>query len=148
MQREERNGNINYLTGNLEERPIFFQLKIVYADSKTEKYCSDLKAAAGLFGGNKALAVSLMARINAIDSAETLLDIVRMPNLHFHALSNKKGKNLKGYYAIDVKSRKDAWRIVLQPLDEKENPYRDTSIDQIAGIVRIVEITEVSNHYE
>ena len=72
-----------------------------------------------------------------------------MPNFHFHNLANKKGKDLKGYYAIDVKSRKDPWRIIIQPLDENENPYKENdSIDQIAGTVKIVEITEVSKRYE
>ena len=108
-----------------------------------------MKAAAKLFGGNKPLAVSLLARINAIDSADTLMDIIKTPNFHFHNLKNKKGKDLKGYYAIDVKGRKEPWRIILQPLDENEKPYSPTdSIDRIAGVVRIVEITEVSNHYE
>ena len=124
-------------------------MKIVYSGEKLEKACTDIKAATRLFGGNKQLAVSLLARINAIDSADTLIDIIRTPNLHFHNLRNKKGKNLKGYYAIDVKGRKEPWRIILQPLDENEDPYPETdSIDQIAGAVRIVEITEVSKHYE
>lgn len=91
-------------------------MKIVYSGEKLEKACTDIKAATRLFGGNKQLAVSLLARINAIDSADILIDIIRTPNLHFHNLRNKKGKNLKGYYAIDVKGRKEPWRIILQPL--------------------------------
>ena len=123
-------------------------MRILYSDKKTEEYCTSLKAASKLFGGNKTLAISLMSRINALDSADTIIDIIMNPAFHFHALQKKGKRNLKGYYAIDVKSRKDAWRIVLQPLDENEQPYKDISIDQIAGAVRIVEITEVSNHYE
>lgn len=123
-------------------------MKILYQNEKTEKYCTDLKAAIKLFGGNKQLAISLMSRINAIDGAETLKDIILMPNFHFHQLTKKGKRNLQGYYAIDVKSRRESWRIILQPLDECECPYKDTSIDQIAGTVRIVEIAEVSDHYE
>lgn len=123
-------------------------MKILYQNDKTEKHCTDLKAATKLFGGNKQLAISLMSRINAIDSADTLKDIILMPNFHFHPLTKKGRRDLRGYYAIDVKTRKDAWRIILQPLDENEQPYKDTSIDQISGAVRIVEIMEVSNHYE
>ena len=124
-------------------------MKIIYGDDKTEKYCNDLKAATKLFGGNKQLAVSLSSRINAIDSADTLMDIIKMPTFHFHSLKKKNGKDLKGYYAIDVKSRREPWRIILKPLDDNENAFKSTdSIDQIAGAVRIVEITEVSNHYE
>lgn len=124
-------------------------MKILYLNDEVKKCCTDSKAATKLFGGNKPMAVSLLARINAIENAETLLDIIKTPSLHFHNLVKKKGKDLKGYYAIDVRSRKDPWRIIIQPLDENENPYKSTdSIDKIAGAVKIVEITEVSNHYE
>lgn len=40
------------------------------------------------------------------------------------------------------------WRIILQPLDEDEKEYDPLNIDEIAGIVKIVEIREVSAHYE
>ena len=123
-------------------------MKIIYADAKTEKYCTDMKAATKLFGGKKSLTISLMSRITALDNADSLVDIIRTPIFHFHNLQKKKGRDLKGYYAIDVKGRRDGWRIILQPLDEEERPYKDTSIDQIATKVRIVEITEVSKHYE
>ena len=39
-------------------------------------------------------------------------------------------------------------RIIIQPLDENEEPYDPCNIDEIAGVVRIVEAKEVSNHYE
>ena len=40
------------------------------------------------------------------------------------------------------------WRIILQPLDEQENVFDPCNIDEIAAIVKIVEIREVSAHYE
>ncbi len=55
---------------------------------------------------------------------------------------------LEGYFAIDVKSRREQWRVILQPLDENKNPYNPCNIDQIANIVKIVEISEVSKHYK
>ena len=64
--------------------------------------------------------------------------------LRFHSL---KG-NLDGFFAIDVKTKKEPWRIILQPLDENEKPYSPCNIDEISGKVRIVEIREVSKHYE
>jgi hypothetical protein len=60
----------------------------------------------------------------------------------------KNGRNLEGYFAIDVKSRREQWRIIIQPLDGSKNPFTPCYIDQIAEYVRIVEITEVSKHYE
>lgn len=71
-----------------------------------------------------------------------------MPTFHFHKLLNKNSRNLEGYFAIDVKSRRDHWRIILQPLDEDGNPYVPCNIDEIAGRVKVVEISEVSKHYE
>lgn len=107
-----------------------------------------MKAAKKLMGGSDILAKSLLARINALKQAETIKDIIVMPTFHFHKLMNKDGRNLEGYFAIDVKSRKDLWRIILEPLDENKEPYNPCNIDEIAQYVRIVEITEVSKHYE
>lgn len=93
------------------------------------------------------MAVSLLARINALMQAVTLKDIVVQSQFRFHALKNKKGKDLKGYFAIDVKTRKEPWRIILQPLNEQNEPFDDVDIAKIASVVRIVKIEEVSNHY-
>ena len=119
-------------------------MKIHYASSKIELQCTSLKAATKLFGGDKHLATCLLARINAIERADVLKDIIAMPPFHFH---NFRGK-MEGYFAIDVKTRRDKWRIVLQPLDEEEQPFDPCHIDEIAAIVKIVEIREVSAHYE
>ena len=94
--------------------------------------------------GTNALATSLFAWINALQQASIIKDIVVMPTFHFHKLNG----DLEGYFAIDVKSRKDSWRIILQPLNEDEEPYVPCNIDEIAGVVRIVGVKEVSNHYE
>lgn len=123
-------------------------MELVYFNEKTKKKCTDLKEAKKLFGGNIQLSISLLARINALSQAETLKDIIIQPPFHFHRLVNKNNKNLEGYFAIDVKSRKDSWRIILQPLDENENPYIPCNIDEIAGKVKIIAIKEVSQHYE
>lgn len=41
-------------------------MKIEYSDKKVKDQCTSLKAAKKLFGGDSALAMSLLARINAI----------------------------------------------------------------------------------
>ena len=119
-------------------------MRIIYANTKTEKQCNSLKEATKLFGGDKRLATSLLARINAIEQADVIKDIIVIPTFRFH---NLKGK-LDGYFAIDVKTIRDKWRIVLQPLDEEENVFDPCNIDEIAAVVKIVEIREVSAHYE
>lgn len=94
------------------------------------------------------MALKLLSRINALRQAPTLHDIVVQPQFRFHKLSNKSGRNLEGFFAIDVKTRRDAWRLILQPLDENHEPYIPCRIDEIAGEVRVVGIEEVSKHYE
>ena len=123
-------------------------MELVFASKKVEEQCTSVKAANKLFGGDTVLGRSLLARINALKQAETIKDIVVQPAYHFHKLSKKKGRDLEGYFAIDVKTRKEQWRIIMQPLDEDKKPYVPCNIDEIAGIIRIVEIEEVSKHYE
>ena len=123
-------------------------MELVYASDKVKTQCTSVKAARKLFGGDNALTVSLHARINALREADTIKDIIVQPAFHFHKLNNKHGRNLEGYFANDVKSRRDQWRIIIQPLDDNKNPFIPCYIDQIAEFVKIVEITEVSKHYE
>ena len=119
-------------------------MKICYASKKVERLCTSVKDAKKLFGGDNNLTVSLLSRINAIEKAEVIQDIIVLPPFRFHKLQG----NLEGYFAIDVKTRRDKWRIILQPLDENEKPYEPSNIDEIAAVVKIVEISEVSAHYE
>ena len=119
-------------------------MKIIYPNPDVEQQCTNLKAALKLFGGNRALAVSLLARINAIEQAPVIKDIIVIPSFRFHKL---KG-NMKHFFAIDVKTIREKWRIILLPLDENEQAFDPCNIDEIASVVTIVEIKEVSAHYE
>ncbi len=119
-------------------------MKILYANKRVELQCTSVKAATKLFGGDKIMAVSLMSRINAIENAVVIKDIILMPQFRFH---NLKGDR-KDFFAIDVKTIRDKWRIILQPLDENEEVFDPCNIDEIASYVRIVGIREVSAHYE
>lgn len=123
-------------------------MELEFASEKVKAQCTSVKDAKKLFGGDSILTRSLMARINALRSAETIKDIKVQKSFRFHDLSNKNKRNLDGYFAIDVKTIKEPWRIILQPLDANKMPYDPCNIDEIAGSVRIVEIREVSKHYE
>lgn len=123
-------------------------MRLIYSSAKLEKQCKSYEVARRLFNGDDVLARKLLDRINLLENAETLKDLVAYIPCHLHPLKNKNGKNLIGYYAIDVKTRKEPWRVILQPLNEKEEPYDSCNIDEIASIVQIVNITEVSKHYE
>lgn len=124
-------------------------MEIIYKTDKVKNICEDSKKATNHFGGNKLLAVSLLARINAIKQAEEMKDIIAQRTMRFHKLINKgKRKNLEGYFAIDVKTPKDGWRIIIEPLDENKKPFVPCNIDEVSKMVRIIEIIEVSDHYE
>ncbi|MCD8326854.1 MAG: hypothetical protein LUC90_09325 [Lachnospiraceae bacterium] len=123
-------------------------MELEYASEKVKMQCTSIKAANKLFGGDAMLTRNLLSRINALSAAETIKDIVIQSSFRFHALKNKKGRNLEGYFAIDVKSIREPWRIILQPLTDDKQQYNPCNIDEIAGKVRIVEIAEVSKHYE
>ena len=132
-------GNLNLQEVNLE---------LEYASDKVKLQCTSVKAAKKLFGGDAILIKNLFARINALNNADNIKDIIVQPAFRFHDLKNKKGRNLEGYFAIDVKSIREPWRIILQPLNQNKRPYNPCNIDEIAESVKIVEITEVSKHYE
>ena len=123
-------------------------MRLEFGSDKVERQCTDIKAATKLFGGDKQLALKLHSRINALKQADVLRDIVVQPTFRFHDLKNKGGRDLDGYFAIDVKTIREPWRIILQPLDDNGEPFVPCNIDEISGIVRIVEIREVSKHYE
>ena len=122
-------------------------MELIYASDKIEEQCTNKKMAKKLFGGNEMLVRSLFSRINLLEQATSFNDIILMPMLHFHKLYDVGRRKLEGYFAIDVKSRKEAWRIVLEPLNENKEPFVPCNIDEVASSVRIVKIVEVSNHY-
>ena len=122
-------------------------MELVYKSSTIRKTCESLKGAKKFFNGDINLSISLLARINALEEADTLKDIVVQRQFRFHKLKNKNGKDYEGYFAIDVKTSKQPWRLILEPLDENKEPFNPCDIDKIASNVRIVGIKEVSNHY-
>ena len=101
-------------------------MEVEYASHKIKEQCEKWSAAKKLFGGNEALAKALLARIQQLKAAVTL----------------------EGYFAIDVKTRKDAWRLIIQPLDENRAPFVPCNVDEISGLVRIVRVERVSKHYD
>lgn len=123
-------------------------MEVLYAKKKIERICNNLNEAQKYFGGDRLLALSLLARVNALESAVNLHEIIIQRNFHFHNLHDKGRSKFEGFHAIDVKTRKEPWRVILQALDEAGEPYVNRSIDEIAAHVVKVRITEVSKHYE
>ena len=122
-------------------------MEIIYKSSKIKDTCESVKAATKFFSGDKILARSLLSRINALKESDTLKDIVVQKQFRFHKLQNKNGKDYEGYFAIDVRTSKQPWRLIIEPLDDNKEPFNPCDIDKIVGNVRIVGVKEVSNHY-
>lgn len=57
-------------------------------------------------GRSDILALSLLARIDAIEKAETIQDIVVQKQFRFHNLHSVGKQKLDGYFAIDVKTKR------------------------------------------
>ncbi len=123
-------------------------MEIVFASKNIEEQCTELKAAKKLVGGNEKIALGILARVNALRQASALKDIIVQHQYRFHNLDNQHRRKLKGYFAIDATNRRCPWRIVIQPLDENKEPFDPCNIDEISGVVEVVGILEVSNHYE
>ena len=122
---------------------------VIYSSEKVENYCTNYRDACKLFGGDKVLATSLLSRINDLQNEKEIRSIiVRNQKYRFHKLFDKGKSKLDGFFAIDVKSRKESWRIIICPLDKNKKEFVPCNIDQIMDDVVYLRIEEVSNHYE
>ena len=119
-------------------------MRVLYASPKVEEQCNSIRAAGKLFGGDRILTEKLITRVGFLKEYPTLSEVIDRPAFRFHKL---KG-SMSGLYAIDVKTRKEPWRIILEPLDGEGRPYGPCDILQIRKDVRILRIREVSKHYE
>lgn len=126
--------------GNLEEGEVF----IKYSNDKVKEQCTSVKEAGKLFGGNKKYILGLFSRINALENAENIKDIIYTPQFRFHKLNG----TYEGYFSIDITNRRDKWRLIICLLDENEEYFHPCNIDEISDKVEIVEVKEVSPHYE
>ncbi len=104
-------------------------MKLIYADSKTEEYCTSIRAAMKLFGGDKSLVKSFFSRIDALEAADEITDIIALPTYHFHKLQGDR----EGYFVIVVKSRREKWRMIISLLDENGHGWHPCHIDEIAS---------------
>ena len=86
-------------------------MRVIYGSTKTEKICTSYEEAKKFFGGRTILADCLMKRIYFLENTDFLKEVIDSHDMSFHNLHNKGKKNLNGYFAIDVKTRKDPGRI-------------------------------------
>ena len=117
-------------------------MEIRYFNKKVEDVCNSLDAAKKKYPLKTA--EKLIKAINFIESAACLNDIVNFSPFHFH---NLRG-NRNGPYSICFNGTADSYRLIIKPLDDNGEPYKNMSIDEYSKITKIVLILEVSKHYE
>lgn len=90
----------------------------------------------------EAVKTRLVATENYIDQADSLLDIVQYPSYRFHPLRGDR----KGEWSISL--GKTGYRVTVIPCDEHGKQILSGDIVAQCKSIRIIEVTEVSNHYE
>lgn len=109
-------------------------MKILYKNKKLEKQCTNLKVAKKEFGDK--IGRRLLKAINFIENAPNLSLIIDFRPFHFHDLKADR----KGQYAIDIGTRRDGYRLILE-FDEE-----DVFVNAI--YIEDVYIAEMGKHYE
>lgn len=84
----------------------------------------------------------LKATKNFIEQANSLLDIVNYPPFHFHQLHGDR----KGEWSIYL--GRTGYRVTLIPCDGNGKEILTGDIIAECKSIKIVVVTEVSNHYE
>lgn len=84
----------------------------------------------------------LEAAENFIRNADSLLDIANYPPFHFERLEG----NRKNEWSIRLGNT--GYRVTMIPCDDSEDEIADGDILAKSRTIRIVKVTEVSNHYE
>lgn len=110
---------------------------IEYKTSKVNRQCTDLRQAKKDFPSK--VAEKLIKMINFIEAAENLESVVNFPTYRFHDLKGNK----RGLYAMDIDGRRGSYRLIVKfDGQDNENLFSDSSS------IEIIQIEEVSNHYE
>ncbi|MCY7007596.1 addiction module toxin RelE [Fusobacterium simiae] len=109
---------------------------IRYKDKKIQEICESERKAIKKF--NKVIAEKLMFSIEFLKNSNSLKDVADYHNFRLHELKYDR----KGQFAIDL-GKTTGYRLIIEPITvNKEN--ETISYESI----NIVEIMEVSNHYE
>lgn len=85
----------------------------------------------------------LLAAENYIKQASSLQDIVNYPPFHFHSMKGKR----KNEWSIYL-GKETGYRVTLIPCDEENREITSGDIIAQCKTIKVVMVTEVSNHYE
>ena len=112
-------------------------MQVQYTNKTVEKQCTSLRQPKKDFSDK--IAKKLLKLVNFIESADNLASVIAFPMYHFHDL---KG-NREGQYAMDIDGRRGSYRLIVCFHDvDKETIFSN------ASSIEIIQIEEVSNHYD
>jgi len=115
-------------------------MKILYKNKSAEKQFSPKHQSKWKYP--EKVKTKLLSIENAIQQATCLQDIARMPQYHFHHLEGDR----KHEWSIYVGNT--GYRITLIPCDDNDNEITSGDIMAQCKSIKVVLVTEVSNHYE
>lgn len=115
-------------------------MQILYKNSTAEKQFSPAYQKKWKYP--EQVKIKLLSIENALVNATCLHDIVMMPQYHFHQLHGDR----KGEWSIYV--GKTGYRVTLIPCDDTGKEITTGDIIAQCKTIKIVVVTEVSNHYE
>lgn len=119
-------------------------MTIKYKNNTVEKLCTKEKEAKKFFNDIRYYN-NLQGVLNYIEEAPNLLDVVQYPPFHFHS----SDFYIRNSYALDIAGRKCKYRLIVIPLDDEEKEMtRTKNFLKECKSIKIIEIEEVSNHYE
>ena len=115
-------------------------MKILYKNEAVKKqFCSEYKKK---WRYSEQVKKKLEAAENYIKNSSSLLDIANYPPFRFE---RPKG-NRKEEWSIRLGNT--GYRVTMIPCDNEENEITEGDIMAQCKIIKIVKVTEVSNHYE
>ena len=115
-------------------------MKILYKSQRAkEAFCSEYK---NIWHYPERVKVKLMFIESMITNFTCLMDLINYPSFRFHKLIGDR----KGQWSIYVGST--GYRVSLIPCDENEQEILSGDVLALAKVIKIVEIVEVTNHYE
>lgn len=87
---------------------------------------------------------ALLAAVNFIENADTLLAVAKYPPFHFHSLEGDRNKE----WGIDIGGRKTGYRLVVQPCDDEGSAIKGGDIMARCSGIKIIMFLEMTNHYD
>lgn len=115
-------------------------MDILYKNKKVQKdFCSKFQKS---WKYPPMVIKKLLAAENFIENAVSLNDIIQYPPFHFHALEGKR----KSEWSIYLGNT--GYRVTMIPCDNEGNCIVEGDIIAQCKQIKIIQVTEVSNHYE